>query len=121
VEYAQAAGYDVLLDAAAFVPANRLDLGAVKPEFVTVSFYKMFGYPTGIGCLLARRDALARLRRPWFSGGTIVGASVQGGWHRLADDENEFEDGTLSFLDSPARTYRDAEPDRAGLPPRLRC
>jgi selenocysteine lyase/cysteine desulfurase len=101
VEYAQAAGYDVLLDAAAFVPANRLDLGAVKPEFVTVSFYKMFGYPTGIGCLLARRDALARLRRPWFSGGTIVGASVQGGWHRLADDETAFEDGTLNFLALP--------------------
>jgi len=101
VEHAQAAGYEVLLDAAAFVPANRLDLGAVKPEFVTVSFYKMFGYPTGIGCLLARRDALARLRRPWFSGGTIVGASVQGGWHRLADDETAFEDGTLSFLAIP--------------------
>ena len=80
---------------------NRLDLGVVKPEFVTVSFYKMFGYPTGIGCLLARRDALARLRRPWFSGGTIMGASVQGGWHRLADDETAFEDGTLSFLAIP--------------------
>ena len=101
VGLAQAAGYDVLLDAAAFVPANRLDLDAVKPEFVTVSFYKMFGYPTGVGCLLARRDALARLRRPWFSGGTIWGVSVQGGWHRLLDDESAFEDGTLNFLSIP--------------------
>ena len=98
---AQAAGYDVLLDAAAFVPTNRLDLGAVKPEFVTVSWYKLFGYPTGIGTLLARRDALAKLRRPWFSGGTIVGASVQGGWHQLVDDETAFEDGTLNFLAIP--------------------
>ena len=104
VDLAQAAGYDVLLDAAAFVPANRLDLGVVKPEFVTVSWYKMFGYPTGIGCLLARRDALARLRRPWFSGGTVWGASVQGGWHRLADDETAFEDGTLNFLGIPDLT-----------------
>ena len=101
VDHAQAAGYDVLLDAAAFAPTSRLDLGAVKPEFVTVSFYKMFGYPTGVGCLLARRDALARLRRPWFSGGTIVAASVQGGWYRLADDETAFEDGTLNFLAIP--------------------
>ncbi len=101
VDHAQAAGYDVLLDAAAFAPTSRLDLGAVKPEFVTVSFYKMFGYPTGVGCLLARRDALARLCRPWFSGGTIVGASVQGGWYRLADDETAFEDGTLNFLAIP--------------------
>ena len=101
VDHAQAAGYDVLLDAAAFAPTSRLDLAAVRPEFVTVSFYKMFGYPTGVGCLLARRDALARLRRPWFSGGTLVGASVQGGWHRLADDESAFEDGTLNFLAIP--------------------
>ena len=101
VDHAQAAGYDVLLDAAAFAPTSRLDLAAVRPEFVTVSFYKMFGFPTGVGCLLARRDALARLRRPWFSGGTLVGASVQGGWHRLADDESAFEDGTLNFLAIP--------------------
>jgi selenocysteine lyase/cysteine desulfurase len=101
IDRAQAAGYDVLLDAAAFVPANRLDLGAVRPDFVTVSFYKMFGYPTGVGCLLARRDALARLRRPWFAGGTIWGASVQGGWHRLLEGADAFEDGTLNFLSIP--------------------
>jgi selenocysteine lyase/cysteine desulfurase len=28
---------------------------------VALSFYKLFGYPTGIGCLLARHDALARI------------------------------------------------------------
>ncbi|WP_231406057.1 aminotransferase class V-fold PLP-dependent enzyme [Streptomyces clavuligerus] len=28
-------------------------------------------YPTGVGCLIARTEALALLRRPWFSGGTI--------------------------------------------------
>jgi selenocysteine lyase/cysteine desulfurase len=101
VDRAQAAGWDVLLDAAAFVPAGRLDLSEVRPEFVTVSWYKVFGYPTGIGCLLARRDALARLRRPWFSGGTIWAVSVQGGWHRLTDDASAFEDGTLNFLSIP--------------------
>jgi selenocysteine lyase/cysteine desulfurase len=101
VGQAQAAGWDVLLDAAAFVPTSRLDLGLVKPEFVTLSWYKMFGYPTGLGCLLARRDALARLRRPWFSGGTVWGASVQSGFHRLADDETAFEDGTVNFLSIP--------------------
>ena len=61
---AQEAGYDVLLDAAAFVPTNRLDLSAVRPEFVAMSWYKMFGYPTGVGCLLARRDALSPAAPP---------------------------------------------------------
>ena len=32
VRLAQAAGYDVLLDAAAFVPANRLDLARSSPS-----------------------------------------------------------------------------------------
>jgi len=39
----------VLLDAAAFVPTNPLDLSVVQPDFVVISFYKMFGYPTGVG------------------------------------------------------------------------
>jgi selenocysteine lyase/cysteine desulfurase len=101
VPRAQAAGYDVLLDAAAYVPTSRLDLSVVRPEFVTLSWYKMFGFPTGVGCLLARRDALERLRRPWFSGGTIMGVSVAGGWHQLLTDEAGFEDGTVNFLSIP--------------------
>lgn len=101
VALAQARGYDVLLDAAAFVPANRLDLGRVRPDFVPVSWYKVFGYPTGVGCLIARREALARLRRPWFAGGTIQAVSALGGWHVLAPDETAFEDGTLNFLSVP--------------------
>ena len=52
-------GWDVLLDAAAFVPTNRLDLSRVHPDFVDISFYKIFGYPTGIGCLLARKARAA--------------------------------------------------------------
>ncbi|MFD0631773.1 aminotransferase class V-fold PLP-dependent enzyme [Catenulispora yoronensis] len=98
---AQDLGYQVLLDAAAYVPTNRLDLGAVHPDFVTVSWYKVFGYPTGLGCLIARRAALAGLRRPWFSGGTIHVVSAQGDWHKMADDETAFEDGTLNFLSIP--------------------
>jgi len=77
IEEAHTRGWDVLLDAACFVPTNRLDLSRWHPDFVPVSFYKMFGYPTGIGCLLARKTALARLRHPWFSGGTVWGASYQ--------------------------------------------
>jgi selenocysteine lyase/cysteine desulfurase len=101
IEAAHARGYDVLLDAAAFAPANRLDLSVVKPDFVPVSWYKVFGYPTGVGGLIARREALARLWRPWFSGGTINAVSVQGDWHVLAGDEARFEDGTLNFLHIP--------------------
>jgi selenocysteine lyase/cysteine desulfurase len=98
VTQAQSRGWDVLLDAAAFVPTNRLDLRKVSPEFVCVSFYKMFGYPTGVGCLLVRNRALDKLRRPWFSGGTVNFATVGGLRHLLSPGEAGFEDGTLNFL-----------------------
>jgi selenocysteine lyase/cysteine desulfurase len=98
IEAAHQRGWQVLLDAAAFAPTNRLDLSRHKPDYVTISWYKMFGYPTGIGTLLARRDALATLRRPWFSGGTLWAASAQGDWHRLASPPGAFEDGTVNYL-----------------------
>ena len=102
IAQAQAKGWDVLLDAAAFTATNRLDLSQWKPDFVVQSFYKIFGYPTGIGCLIARKTALAKLRRPWFSGGTITVASVQGDRYYLAEGPSAFEDGTLDFLAMPA-------------------
>jgi molybdenum cofactor sulfurtransferase len=105
VARAQELGWDVVLDCAAFVPTNRLDLSVVKPDFVPISFYKMFGYPTGVGALLARRDKLVKLRRPWFAGGTITLASVQEErWYHLAPGAAGFEDGTLDYLDLPAVT-----------------
>jgi len=103
VESAQAMGWRVLLDCAAFAPTNRLDLQAVKPDFVPLSFYKIFGYPTGVGALIVKREALAELQRPWFAGGTITIASVQGvGWHYLNGGEAGFEDGTVNYLSLPA-------------------
>jgi selenocysteine lyase/cysteine desulfurase len=101
IPLAQRLGYDVLLDAAAYLPTATLDLRAVRPEFVIVSWYKLFGYPTGVGCLVARKDALGRLARPWFSGGTIQAVSVGLPWHTMAPDESAFEDGTLNFLSIP--------------------
>ena len=101
IQEAHEQGFDVLLDAAAYVSSNRLDLSVVKPDFVPVSWYKVFGYPTGVGCLIARREALGRLRRPWFAGGSVHIASVQADWHTLAADEARFEDGTVSFLQIP--------------------
>jgi selenocysteine lyase/cysteine desulfurase len=97
IECAQTTGFDVLLDAAAFVPSNVLSLREHRPEFVVVSFYKIFGYPTGVGALIARRDALARLNRPWFAGGAVNFVSVQNGIHELKDAPEAFEDGTPSF------------------------
>ena len=102
IEEAQAREWDVLLDGAAFVPTNRLDLSRWHPDFVPLSFYKLFGYPTGVGCLLARKAALAKLHRPWFAGGTVWGISVQGDGYVMLSGGDGFEDGTLNYLNLPA-------------------
>jgi molybdenum cofactor sulfurtransferase len=102
IEKAHKNGWDVLLDAAAYVPTSKLDLSVVKPDFVPISFYKMFGYPTGLGVLIARKDALAKLHRPWFAGGTITVASVQGDKYYMANGASAFEDGTIDYLNIPA-------------------
>jgi molybdenum cofactor sulfurtransferase len=102
IDEAHARGWDVLVDCAAFVPSNRLDLSKWHPDFVPISFYKMFGYPTGVGCLLARKSALAKLQRPWFAGGTIWGISVQGDGYVMLEDGEAFEDGTINYLGLPA-------------------
>jgi selenocysteine lyase/cysteine desulfurase len=99
VRRAKSLGYQVLLDAAAFVPTSSLSLGSVPADFVAVSFYKVFGFPTGVGALVARRSSLAELQRPWFAGGTLEYASVQNDRHLLKPaGDGAFEDGTPAFL-----------------------
>lgn len=61
----------VLLDAASFVSTNNLDLSNFKPDFVCISFYKMFGYPTGIGALLVRNSSSDILEKTYYGGGTV--------------------------------------------------
>lgn len=98
VKLAHEHGYRVLLDAAAFVPTSRLSLRTCHPDFVAVSFYKMFGFPTGVGALIARREALAALHRPWFGGGTVRFVSVRSRMRLLHTSGRAFEDGTPNFL-----------------------
>ncbi len=102
IEPAHQRGWDVLIDAAAFVPTNRLDLSRWHPDYVAISFYKMFGYPTGAGALIARRKALDKLNRPWFAGGTITVASVVADTYTLAPGAEGFEDGTINYACLPA-------------------
>ena len=89
----------VCLDAASFVSTNYLDLQQYKPDFVCLSFYKIFGYPTGVGALLVRKSAEQVLQKKYYGGGTVKIALSTLNWHRKRDRVFEkFEDGTISFL-----------------------
>ena len=102
INTAQELGWDVLLDAAAFVPTSTLDLSVAQPDFVCISFYKIFGYPTGIGCLLVKKSTFNRLKKPWFAGGTVSVSAIRHGSHFLKHGHERFENGTVNYLDIPA-------------------
>lgn len=104
VQKAKDAGWDVLLDAAAFVPTSKLDLSVIRPDFISLSFYKIFGYPTGLGCLLVKRSMLDKLKRPSFAGGTISLSAVTYSAYFLKPNHERFESGTINYLDIPAIT-----------------
>ncbi|XP_064790583.1 molybdenum cofactor sulfurase-like isoform X1 [Oncorhynchus masou masou] len=90
----------VLLDAASFASCSPLDLQEHSANFVPFSFYKMFGFPTGLGALLVRNDTAALLRKTYFGGGTAAAYLAGDNYYVPASNmSSRFEDGTVSFLD----------------------
>ncbi|KAK4454614.1 molybdenum cofactor sulfurase [Podospora aff. communis PSN243] len=89
-----------LLDAAALVSSSPLDLSHAEtaPDFVVLSFYKIFGFPD-LGALLVRREAEdAFSSRKYFGGGTVdMVVCVKEQWHASKSQflHERLEDGTL--------------------------
>ena len=71
IQYASSLGYSTLLDAAALAPTSTVSLADTPVDAMAISFYKMFGFPTGVGALIAKDSFLESLNRPWFAGGTV--------------------------------------------------
>nr|CAI5836654.1 unnamed protein product [Callosobruchus analis] len=89
----------VVLDCACYVSTNELDLTLWKPDFVCISFYKLFGYPTGLGALLVRKTSEEVLVKKYFGGGTVqMALSSQNIMIPRKRLHERFEDGTLPFL-----------------------
>lgn len=102
IGYARSHGWDVLLDAAACLANKCLDLRKIRPDFVPVSFYKIFGYPTGVGCLIIKKTKYEKLHKIHFAGGSILLVSVMKDF--FAPESKgyaRFEDGTINFANIP--------------------
>ncbi|KAJ3799126.1 pyridoxal phosphate-dependent transferase [Lentinula aff. detonsa] len=109
VTYARDLGYHTLLDAAALAPTSRISLAQLPVDALVVSFYKMFGFPTGVGALVIKKSFLRLLRRsrPWFAGGTVDVVQVPGNVRTMkgvGEEFEGFEDGTINYLLLPAIT-----------------
>ncbi|KAI9573290.1 PLP-dependent transferase [Boletus coccyginus] len=105
LKYASSLGYNTVLDAAALAPTSVISLTETPVDAMAVSFYKMFGYPTGVGALIVKESFLATLERPWFAGGTVNIVQVPGTLvTRAAKLHEQFEDGTVNYLTLSAIT-----------------
>ncbi|XP_020969790.1 molybdenum cofactor sulfurase isoform X2 [Arachis ipaensis] len=76
----------VLIDAAKGCATMPPDLSKYPADFVSISFYKLFGYPTGLGALIVRN-------------GTVAASIADIDFIKRREGIEElFEDGTVSFL-----------------------
>ncbi|EXJ79047.1 selenocysteine lyase [Capronia epimyces CBS 606.96] len=91
-----------LLDAASLVSTAPLNLSdsVAAPDFVVLSFYKIFGFPD-VGALIVRKSSGQILRqRKYFGGGTVDMVTMFGDtWHAKKESRLHscLEDGTLPF------------------------
>eukprot|EP00434_Breviolum_minutum_P022669 symbB.v1.2.020005.t1/scaffold1659.1/size107071/7 len=91
------------MDAAKFTASHPLNLTEAQPDFLTLSFYKVFGYPTGVGALIIRSSTALELKKHYWGGGTVL---IAGAGRTASDDvkvfkgriAEKFEDGTVAFL-----------------------
>lgn len=97
----------VLLDAAKLVGTAPLDLSALPRgvDMLALSFYKLVGYPTGLGCLLLRHAApwvqaqAKQGRRGYFGGGTVLAALPARDFVRLRPEPaHRWADGTQDYM-----------------------
>ncbi|KAG2392742.1 hypothetical protein C9374_011467 [Naegleria lovaniensis] len=82
-----------------------IDLSKYKPDFVAFSFYKWFGYPTGLGALLIRKMRVSNIdfrpRNGYFSGGVVQVNTATAPFftkYRTDSFHSMLENGTLPFL-----------------------
>jgi molybdenum cofactor sulfurtransferase len=88
----------VLVDAAAYLPTNKFILKTVQPDFLMLSFYKIFGFPN-LGVLVVKNEVMSELRKMGFAGGSVVMATCGSDFALLQPRGcARFEDGTVPFL-----------------------
>ncbi|KAJ0257164.1 Molybdenum cofactor sulfurase [Hirschfeldia incana] len=97
--FAKSKRWMVLIDAAKGCATQPPNLSEFPADFVVMSFYKLFGYPTGLGALLVRNDAAKLLKKTYFSGGTVAASIADIDFVKRRERVEEFfEDGSASFL-----------------------
>ncbi len=87
VEMSHSVGSRVLIDCAQGAPHETIDFDSLGADFVAISAHKMAG-PTGIGCILVKRDAMSEMG-PFMTGGSMI--------KRVTTKGSTFQEGHAMF------------------------
>jgi len=87
VEMLHSVGSRVLIDCAQGAPHETIDFDSLGADFVAISAHKMAG-PTGFGCILVKRDAMAEMG-PFMTGGSMI--------KRVTTEGSTFQEGHAMF------------------------
>eukprot|EP00550_Attheya_septentrionalis_P003912 CAMPEP_0198286618 /NCGR_PEP_ID=MMETSP1449-20131203/5658_1 /TAXON_ID=420275 /ORGANISM="Attheya septentrionalis, Strain CCMP2084" /LENGTH=953 /DNA_ID=CAMNT_0043984403 /DNA_START=139 /DNA_END=3000 /DNA_ORIENTATION=+ len=112
-----------LLDIAKAASTGPVDLKALDPDFACISFYKLFGEPTGLGALFVKRNKVDLLKllshnKPRYFGGGSVDVVLPGKDFMVARSEPSLlaslKNGTIHFRGIASLIHGFRELDRVG-------
>jgi molybdenum cofactor sulfurtransferase len=94
----QQRNFHVLIDSASYSSTNQFNLSKHPADFLVLSFYKLFGFPTGLGCLIVKNKHQKLFRKDYFGGGTVDAIAIDPFYLSPRIDFTErMEDGTVAF------------------------
>jgi molybdenum cofactor sulfurtransferase len=96
-----------LVDCAKYLSTKSFSLSKYPVDFLVLSFYKIFGYPTGLGALIIRNESLKLLNQNiYFAGGCVQYISPYDDSHvEYKSGINGFIYGTIPFTTILSLSY----------------
>lgn len=92
-------GLYMCLDIAKAAATGPISLRRLNPDFACVSFYKLFGSPTGLGCLFIKKNATDALEWSGYFGGGSVDAILANESYQIprSTPEHSYSSGTCHY------------------------
>lgn len=86
-------------DIAKYISTHNIDMSDDLIDIAPISFYKIFGFPTGIGALIIKKSVSQYLHKCYFGGGTLMSVNPMNNFHfKKQILHQQFEDGSPNYL-----------------------
>jgi len=88
-----------IYDVAKYISTNRVDMSDNLIDIIPISFYKIFGFPTGLGALIIKKSVAKYLKKTYYGGGSILINSAYNNYHeKNTNFVEKYEDGSPNYI-----------------------